>query len=85
MGTSIERNDPGFMNHLAMNHDVAWRLNNLVVAGIPSLEKPDASRTETQTSLLRRAVFSSVGRMKLTPRYGGDLFLLAFFSERRHG
>lgn len=83
MGTAIEGNDPGFMNHLAVNQHIAGRLNNLEKAVVARLDAPDTSGTEAQASFLGRSIFGTVDGMKLTPFQVGSLPLPALWCEWR--
>jgi ECF sigma factor len=50
VGTAVERDDPGFMNHLAVNQHIAGRLNNLMRVIVAGLDAPDTSGAEAQAS-----------------------------------
>ena len=45
MRTAIEGNDPGFMNHLGINHHIPGRLNDLVKAIVARLDAKLSART----------------------------------------
>jgi len=61
-GAVVDRDDPRFVNHLVVNHHVARRLDDLVVAVVARLQEADARSAEGQAAFADPSIFGTIRR-----------------------